>query len=160
MDLQCLLFRLYWLGNMKDYKRGLVSGVFDFYHTGHQLFMKQCRDLCEELHVAVSIDPSKEKSWKSSPIMSLAERFWALSRDQNIDFIFPFDKEEELDRFLYSGLYDVHFLGDDHINSKDPKMDEKRNKCYANNISLIFVPGRNYRWTSTAIRNRVAEASK
>jgi len=97
--------------------RGFACGVFDLYHPGHVLMLRDCKKHCDHLTVALNrsenfdeaINPGKRK-----PFFTLAERKLVLDSIKYVDEIIDYQTEEELTEIMSTGNYDVRFLGDDY----------------------------------------------
>ncbi|HKL40682.1 MAG TPA: adenylyltransferase/cytidyltransferase family protein [Cryomorphaceae bacterium] len=97
--------------------RGFACGVFDLYHPGHVLMLRDCKNHCDHLTVALnrsenfdeSINPGKRK-----PFFTLEERKLVLDSIKYVDEIIDYQTEEELTEIMSTGNYDVRFLGDDY----------------------------------------------
>jgi len=97
--------------------RGFACGVFDLYHPGHVLMLRDCKQHCDHLTVALnrsenfdeSINPGKRK-----PFFTLEERKMVLDSIKYVDEIIDYQTEEELTEIMSTGNYDVRFLGDDY----------------------------------------------
>jgi|JI9StandDraft_1071089.scaffolds.fasta_scaffold365424_2 glycerol-3-phosphate cytidylyltransferase len=96
---------------------GFICGVFDFFHYGHILALRECKSVCNHLTVAVNsaqnidqkINPNKQK-----PVFSLEERMEILKECKLVDKVVAYHSEEELQELLKQGNYEVRFLGDDY----------------------------------------------
>jgi glycerol-3-phosphate cytidylyltransferase-like family protein len=76
--------------------------------------LKECRDNCNYLVVALHENPAWERDGKNSPIMSLHERFLLLKSIRYIDEIAPYSNEDELINLLKFYSPDIRFLGSDY----------------------------------------------
>ncbi|MGB6036845.1 MAG: adenylyltransferase/cytidyltransferase family protein [Cryomorphaceae bacterium] len=97
--------------------RGFACGVFDLYHPGHVLMLRDCKKHCDHLTVALNrsenfdeaINPGKRK-----PFFTLEERRMVMESIKYVDEIIDYQTEEELTEIMSTGNYDVRFLGDDY----------------------------------------------
>jgi glycerol-3-phosphate cytidylyltransferase len=98
-------------------KIGFACGVFDLFHAGHVLMLKECRDHCDYLIVALNsaehFDP-KINPGKKPPVFSLEERKLILSSCRFVDEVVVYGSEAELYEILVQKKVDVRFLGDDY----------------------------------------------
>ena len=99
---------------MSDTKTGFVASAFDIYHPGYALLLKECKDNCDYLVVALHDNPKWERHQKNSPILSLHERFLVLKSIRYIDEIAIYKKEIELKNLLKFYKPDIRFLGSDY----------------------------------------------
>ena len=103
-------------------KTGFIASTFDIYHPGYAMMLKECRDNCNYLVVALHENPAWERQDKNSPIMSLHERFLVLKSIRYIDEIAPYKNESELLNLLNFYKPDIRFLGSDY---NTPEMKKK-----------------------------------
>jgi len=100
-------------------KVGFACGVFDLFHAGHVLMLRECKEHCDYLIVAVNaaenysdkINPGKRK-----PIFSLDERKLILENSRYVDHVLTYKNEEELLDILKSSGIQIRFLGEDYKN--------------------------------------------
>lgn len=98
-------------------KIGFACGVFDIFHAGHVLMLKECKENCDYLIVAVNraenlssaINPGKRK-----PVFSVEERKLILSNSRYVDEVVEYNSEDELYKILSTSRIDIRFLGDDY----------------------------------------------
>ena len=127
---------------------GFTAGAWDLLHAGHMLLFKEAKEHCTHLIVALHRDPSIERSFKNSPVLSVAERRILLEGCRYVDEIVEYDTEAELIALLTASNVDIRFLGDDY-----------RDKSYTGielGIPIHFV-SRDHGFSSTGVRKRVAE---
>jgi glycerol-3-phosphate cytidylyltransferase len=98
-------------------KVGFTCGVFDLFHAGHVLMLRECKSNCDHLIVALNraenisntINPGKK-----APIYNLEERKLIMASCRYVDEVLEYNSEEELLQILRSKKIDVRFLGDDY----------------------------------------------
>lgn len=98
-------------------KVGFACGVFDIFHAGHVLMLKECKEHCDHLIVAVNraenisgdINPGKNK-----PVFSLEERKMVIANSRYVDEVMEYNSEEELYDIMKTKKIDLRFLGDDY----------------------------------------------
>lgn len=131
---------------------GFACGVFDLFHPGHVLMLKECKENCDHLIVALNkaenfsnlINPGKRK-----PVFSSAERKIIIESCRYVDEVLLYNSEEELELILKSRKIDVRFLGDDYLEKKITGADL--------NINLRYVD-RSHGYSSTTIFERISKA--
>lgn len=131
--------------------RGFACGVFDLYHPGHVLMLKECAAYCDHLTVALNkaenfdsrINPGKQK-----PVFTPEERKMVISSIEYVDEVIFYESEDELTEIMSKGAFDVRFLGDDY-----------RGKPITapNAIAKIHYLDRSHGYSTTAILNRIKE---
>lgn len=98
-------------------KRGFACGVFDLFHAGHVLMLKECKEHCDYLIVALNkaenisaaINPGKKK-----PLFTIEERKLIMASCRYVDEVLVYNSEEELLEIMKSKNIDVRFLGEDY----------------------------------------------
>jgi glycerol-3-phosphate cytidylyltransferase len=98
-------------------KIGFACGIFDLFHPGHVLMLKECKENCDYLIVAVNraenisneINPGKRL-----PVFSIEERKLIVSSSRFVDETLEYNSEDELYQIMKSRNIDVRFLGDDY----------------------------------------------
>jgi len=98
-------------------KKGFICGVFDLFHYGHILALRNCKTHCEHLTVALNkaenIDP-KINPGKQPPVFPIEHRVELMKECRLVDEVMVYNSEEELLEILQTGKYDVRFLGEDY----------------------------------------------
>lgn len=98
-------------------KKGFICGVFDLFHYGHILALRDCKKQCDHLTVAVNkadnID-QKINPGKKPPIFPIDQRVELLKECRLVDEVFVYNSENELQELLKQGKFAVRFLGDDY----------------------------------------------
>lgn len=98
-------------------KTGFACGVFDLFHAGHVLMLKECKQHCDFLLVAVNraenINPDINPG-KRSPLYSFEERVLIMSACKYVDEVIGYNSEDELLEIIKSRKIDVRFLGEDY----------------------------------------------
>jgi cytidyltransferase-like protein len=92
---------------------GLVFGVFDSLHKGHEHFLTEAQERCDELYVAVAQDSVVESLKGKKPRQSMTERIQALeSYDRSLNVI-EGDMELGTWKVLRNIRPDIVFVGYD-----------------------------------------------
>ena len=132
----------------KKLKIGFTASCFDLLHAGHCLMLKDAREQCDWLVVALQSDPSIDRPEKNQPIQSLDERKIQLESLKYVDQIELYETEEDLVFLLNKIKPDVRILGTDYKN-KDFTGQEL-------NIEIFFHE-RNHPWSTSELRKRIKE---
>lgn len=130
---------------------GFIAGTFDLCHPGHLLSFIEAKKYCDELTIGLHIDPSFERKEKNSPVESLFERYLRLLSNKNIDTIFPYSTEKELNILVEFVNPDIIFLGDDYKNKPFTISNYARA-----GTEVIYLT--RYGYSSTALRNRLTSS--
>ena len=129
--------------------KGITFGVFDLFHAGHVLMLREAKQHCDHLTVCIQVDPSKERNWKNKPIQTVLERELALAGCQYVDQILVYETEQDLENLLHILDWDIRFLGADYEHS--PITAEwTRVRC--------FYTKRGHEYSTSELRKRVKDA--
>ena len=98
-------------------KIGFACGVFNLFHAGHVLMLKECKENCDYLIVALNkaenisqeINPGKQQ-----PIFTIEERVLILNACRYVDEVLIYNTEDELLQILESKNISIRFLGEDY----------------------------------------------
>jgi glycerol-3-phosphate cytidylyltransferase len=98
-------------------KIGFTCGVFDLFHAGHVLMLKECKEHCDHLIVALNkaenissdINPDKQ-----APVYSIDERKLIMQSCKYVDEVLIYNSEAELLEILKAKNISIRFLGDDY----------------------------------------------
>jgi len=125
--------------------RGFACGVFDLFHAGHAIMLKECKTHCEHLTVAINSAINLGQD-KNTPVFSIEERFEILRSIKYVDEVLIYNSEEELVELMGRKHYHVRFLGDDYRNKPitSPEV-----------ISKIVFLNRDHGFSSSRIRNKI-----
>jgi glycerol-3-phosphate cytidylyltransferase len=102
-------------------KIGFTCGVFDLFHAGHVLMLKECRANCDYLIVALNtaenvseiINPNKNK-----PIFTIEERVLIMEACRYVDEVLVYNSEEALMNLMIDKKINIRFLGEDYRERK------------------------------------------
>lgn len=92
---------------------GFACGVFDLFHSGHVLMLKECKEHCDYLIVALNKAENLPVD-KNKPIFSIEERKIIMESCRHVDKVLVYNSEKELLEILKNTKIDVRFLGDDY----------------------------------------------
>jgi len=133
--------------NFAPKKVGFVASAFDLCHAGHLAMLKEAKEHCNFLIVALHTDPTIDRpETKSKPIETVFERWVRLDACKNVDKIIPYDTEADLFNLLAIIKPDVRFLGTDYV-GKDYTGREL-------NIEIVYLK-RMHNFSSTNLRDRI-----
>ena len=97
--------------------RGFACGVFDLYHPGHVLMLKECKLHCDHLTIAVNrarMFDDRINPGKRVPFFTAEERRVVLESVRYVGETMLYETEAELTEIMENGAFDVRFLGDDY----------------------------------------------
>jgi len=126
--------------------KGIIAGQFDILHAGSVLALRDCKNECEHLTVALHVDASKQREGKAKPVQSVLERFIQLKACKFVDDIIPYETEGDLSIILNIGYYDIRFLGGDYWVRED---------ITGKDIVPIKYLCRHHPYSSTELKERI-----
>lgn len=140
--------KTFWRNEMN--KIGITASTFDLLHAGHILMLKEAKEQCDYLIVALQTDPTIDRPEKNKPVQSVFERFTQLAACKYVDEIIPYETEKDLMNILSSIRIDVRILGEEY-----------RDKSFTGeNLPIeIYFNSRKHDFSSTELRERVIKAS-
>jgi len=94
-------------------KIGFACGVFDLFHVGHVLMLKECKANCDYLLVALNKADNLSAD-KNKPVFSIEERKLIMESCRFVDEVIVYNSEEELYQILKTKNIGLRFLGDDY----------------------------------------------
>lgn len=95
---------------------GLTNGCFDLLHDGHRYLLRECRNYCDWLIVAVNTDDSvKRLKGVGRPVQKLEERMAALMALDEVDAVLKFETEKELLDIIREQRPSVLIKGSDYF---------------------------------------------
>jgi glycerol-3-phosphate cytidylyltransferase len=130
-------------------KTGFACGVFDLFHAGHVLMLKECKEHCDYLIVALNeathfsetVNPGKRK-----PIYSIEERKLIVGSCKYVDEVLTYSTEEELYDIMKTEKINIRFLGTDYADREITGSDLGIELYYTN---------RDHGYSSTKIINEI-----
>ena len=138
---------------MREKITGFIASSFDIYHPGYALMLKECKDNCDYLVVALHENPKSANQDKNSPVMSLHERFLVLKSIRYIDEVAPYKSESDLVNLLHFYKPDIRFLGSDYKSLENRKKISGYFVC-----KNIYYVDRFHDYSSSAIRKKIYDA--
>lgn len=130
---------------------GFTSVVGDLFHAGHVAMIEECRQHCDHLIVCVMAD-TRDRENKNTPVQSLFERCYQVSRCKGVDEIFACGGENDLLLALQvlAPRIDIRFVGEDY---KGRDFTGKR-FCQEAGIRIMYN-NRAHNLSTTELRERV-----
>lgn len=107
-------------------KIGLFPMCGDVLHTGHIAALKEAKEHCDFLIVALNTHPDGK-----NPVESVYERYTKLIELKCVDQVIPYQGKKDMELLAATLNYNIRFLGNDYVN-KD--WDGKKQE------SLRFIP--------------------
>ena len=133
-------------------KKGIIAGNFDVIHPGYIKMFNETMKHCDQLFVALHVDPSLERPEKIKPILSVEDRIEILLSLNSIYYVVPYNNEEELFLYLKENNWDIRFLGDDYKNRTDYT-------GYGLNIPIHYLD-RSHGWSTTKFKKLISKSIK
>ncbi len=121
----------------RKFKNGYTCGVFDMFHAGHLNILKQAKEQCEYLTIAVSTDDLVMKTKGKKPIIDEKKRFELVKNQRQTDNVIY---QNDIDKIkAWEQLrFDVLFVGSDHQNTPDWICYESFFKSHG--VSVVYIP--------------------
>lgn len=136
---------------MKKYKVGFICGFFDILHDGHIDILRQAKQQCDYLIVAVGTDEFMRVRKNRESVLPFENRVEIVSAIRYVDQVVP---EIDLDKIAAYHKYnfDVMFAGSDHEFESAYIEAARELKQYG--VNTIYIP-RTHKISSTLIRERI-----
>lgn len=137
-------------------KKGFTCSVFDLFHAGHIMMLKEAKGQCDYLIVGLQTDPTLDRpDTKNKPVQSIFERFVQLQACRYVDEIVVYATEKDLIDILLSYPIDVRILGVEYAD----KEFTGRKECIDRDIELYFNK-REHSFSTGELRQRVMQAEQ
>ncbi len=123
--------------DIKKYKIGYTTGVFDMFHIGHLNILKRAKAMCDYLIVGVSTDEVVQEYKHKSPVIPFEDRLAIVEAIKYVDKAIP---QTTMDKMVaYKELhFDALFHGSDW---KDSTMYDEIEKSFsAIGVDAVFLP--------------------
>jgi len=134
-------------------KIGFTCSVFDLFHAGHIMMLKEARTQCDYLIVGLQTDPTIDRpTEKNKPVQSVFERYEQLKACKYVDEILVYATEKDLVDILLSYPIDVRILGNEY----EHKNFTGRNECVERGMQFYFNK-RDHSFSTTELRQRVVD---
>lgn len=137
--------------NVKKYKIGYTTGVFDMFHIGHLNILKRAKEQCDYLIVGVSTDEIVESYKHKKPVIPYEDRKAIVEAIKYVDKVVPQTSMDKMEAYkIYK--FNVLFHGSDWKGSDMyNKIIEEFEKV---GVDVVFLP-HTEGVSSTLIRNKV-----
>jgi glycerol-3-phosphate cytidylyltransferase len=135
-------------------KIGFTCGTFDLLHAGHIMMLEESKSYCDYLIVGLLSDPTISRpTTKNKPVESMWERFIRLQTIKVVDYIVPWDTEEDLENMLQMIRPHIRFVGEEYKN----KGFTGDTLCTCELGIEIVYNTRTHKYSSTATRTKVED---
>jgi glycerol-3-phosphate cytidylyltransferase len=133
-------------------KIGFNCSSFDLLHAGHVTMLKQEKEMCDYLKVALQVDPTIDRPGiKNKPIQSIYERYVQLQGCKYVDEILVYSTEYDLLQMIMTQTMHIRFLSEEY---KDRDFTGKQ-YCIDHGIE-IYYHTRKHDFSSSDLRRRTA----
>ena len=133
---------------------GFTCSTFDLLHAGHIGMLREAKENCDYLIVALQTDPTIDRpKEKNKPVQTVVERYAQLNALDLVDEIVPYETERDLVDILELFRIDVRFIGIEYKSNDFTGKEE----CSHRGIDIHYNK-RDHRFSSSGLRERVAEA--
>lgn len=141
---------------MNNITYGFVASSFDLFHAGHVIMLKDAKEHCDHLLVALQSDPTIDRpDGKNQPIQGLYERYVQVSSCKFVDTVLVYSTEDDLLNLLKTQPINVRFLGSDYAGQ------DYTGKYYCEQVDIkIIYLNRFHDYSSTKLRQQILQSSK
>lgn len=91
--------------DIKKYKIGYTTGVFDMFHIGHLNILKRAKEMCDYLIVGVSTDEVVQEYKHKSPVIPIEDRLAIVEAIKYVDKAIP---QTTMDKMV--AYKELHFM--------------------------------------------------
>jgi len=131
---------------------GITASTFDLLHAGHIMMLREAKQQCDYLIVALQTDPTIDRpDTKNKPTQTIVERHIQLSAVKYVDEIIPYSTEQDLIDIFASFPLHIRILGEEYKDRDFTGLDI----CKQRNIDLYFNK-RDHRFSTTELRKRLS----
>jgi glycerol-3-phosphate cytidylyltransferase len=131
-------------------KIGFNCSSFDLLHAGHVTMLKQEKEMCDYLKVALQVDPTIDRPGvKNKPVQSIYERYVQLQGCKYVDEILVYSTEYDLLQLIMTQTMHTRFLSEEY---KDRDFTGKQ-YCIDHGIE-IYYHTRKHDFSSSDLRLR------
>lgn len=131
---------------------GITVSAFDLLHAGHCAMLSEAKSHCDVLVVGLHTNPKFDRAEKNKPVQTVFERWVQLQAIREVDYIIPYETEQELEDMLLMILPHKRILGEEY-------RDKLFTGHYIECIENIFNT-RRHSFSSSSLRQRVIDAAK
>ena len=139
-------------------KIGFNCSSMDLFHAGHVTMLKQEKEMCDHLKIALQVDPTIDRPGiKNKPVQSIYERYVQLQGCKYVDEILVYSTEYDLLQMIMTQTMHIRFFSEEY---KDRDFTGKQ-YCIDHGIE-IFYHTRKHDFSSSDLRLRtfIAETTK
>ena len=137
---------------MKKYKLGYTAGVYVMFHVGHLNLLKNAKEYCQKLIVAVSTDEVVQQNKNRTPVIKYEDRVRIVEAIRYVDKVVPqTDYADKVGAAKKYGI-DVLFVGDDWKGTEKWNRIEEQLKEIG--VDLIYLPY-THSVSSTMLREKI-----
>ena len=137
-------------------KIGFNCSSFDLFTAGHVTMLKQEKELCDYLKIAIQVDPTIDRPGiKNKPIQSIYERYVQLQACKYVDEILVYSTEYDLLQLIMTQTMHIRFLSEEYLNRDFTG----KHYCLENGIEL-FYHKRKHDYSSSELRARTVKLER
>ena len=137
-------------------KIGFNCSSFDLFTAGHVTMLKQEKELCDYLKLAIQVDPTIDRPGiKNKPIQSIYERYVQLQACKYVDEILVYSTEYDLLQLIMTQTMHIRFLSEEYLNRDFTG----KHYCLENGIEL-FYHKRKHDYSSSELRARTVKLER
>jgi len=131
-------------------KIGFNCSSFDLMTAGHVTMLKQEREMCDYLKIALQVDPTVDRPGiKNKPVQSIYERYVQLQAIKYVDEILVYNTEYDLLQLIMTQTMHIRFLSEEYKNRDFTG----KQYCIDHGIEIFYHP-RKHDYSSSELRLR------
>lgn len=138
---------------MKKYHIGYTAGTYDLFHIGHLNVIKNAKQYCDFLIVAVSTDELVQNYKHHSTVIPFDERFEIVSSIKYVDKVVPQTNMDKKQAAINNQI-NAMFVGDDWKGTE--KWNNIEKELHSIGVDVVYLPHTDG-ISSTRIRNSLGK---
>lgn len=115
---------------------GYTTGVFDLFHIGHLILLRNAKSMCDKLIVGVTVDALVSYKYKKA-VIPFEERIEIVRACRYVDVAVPQETMDKLDAYRRY-KFNLMFVGDDWYQTG--KWNELENQLSKYGVRIIYFP--------------------
>ena len=137
----------------KHKKQGKIVGFtcssFDLCHAGHCAMLAEAKTHCDILVIGLQTNPTVDRPSKNLPVQTVFERWVQIQAIKEVDFVVPYETEQELQDMLLTILPHKRIIGEEYQGKPFTGHDIEH-------IEHVYN-SRRHSFSSSSLRRRMAE---
>ena len=115
---------------------GYTTGVYDLFHIGHLILLRNAKAMCDKLVVGISTDDLVSYKFKKA-VIPFSERMEIVRSIRYVDAVIPQDSMDKFDAWKKL-KFDLMFVGDDWYHTK--KWEQMEKEFAQVGVRIVYFP--------------------